>query len=146
MPSSNKRSSGRVAGCGFIASCQAELSLDSVGKYAMLHVILRCCRQTTWTSRRRRRHAPPLVHVLHCAIRTGRGCILHLKTGKWTRSRRRVLCARGELAEMNVRLKGQDPRRLTIISIPRSPCCHLTRPILVMHLKASLPHCIAPHC
>lgn len=36
MPSSAKRSSGRVAGCGFIASCHPELSLDKVGKHACM--------------------------------------------------------------------------------------------------------------
>ena len=48
MPSSTKRSSGRVAGCGFIASCHPELSLDKVGKHACMcgHVMfLRCCRR-----------------------------------------------------------------------------------------------------
>ena len=38
MPSSAKRSSGRVAGCGFIASCHPELSLDNVGKHASMSV------------------------------------------------------------------------------------------------------------
>ena len=48
------------------------------------------------------------VRELYCAIVWAEGVYFISSAGKWTkgtRSRRRVLCARGELAEMNERPK-----------------------------------------